>query len=187
MPRIEPVPFDSLPDVARRTIEAGLATGVYSTPVPLQVMAYSSVALQALDGAYAPTFGRGLLDPRLVELLRLRSATSQSCEQCSISRKDESVSEADVACLIEPLPAGLNAQESAAIRFFDRFADSHDSIDDSTFAELAREFTTAEIVELGYMCAMFLGTHRLMHVLAMTSDADPVLRYRPDAVDETSR
>lgn len=52
-------------------MESGTATGMYSTTVPLQIIAYSSMAMKGLHDQYEATFRKGVLEPRLVELLRL--------------------------------------------------------------------------------------------------------------------
>ena len=102
MPRIEPIPFEDLSEDTRCRIEAGTATGMYTTPVPLQIMAHSPLAVRALDDGYKAHFRAGSLGPRLQELLRLRSAQLSACQPCSVSRKDDTVSEQDVAFLADP-------------------------------------------------------------------------------------
>lgn len=187
--RIEPVPLDDLPAETRAMMEAGTATGMYTTTVPLQIVAYSTAAMTAMHRQYESTFRKGVLEPRLVELLRLHSAQSAMCAPCSTSRKDDSISDDDVACLLSPDAAHFSPREFAALSFFDRLADDHHSIDDDTFRSLAEVFTTAEVVEMAYLCSTFLGGHRLMHSIgafaAMTDDepAEPILAYEPGAVD----
>jgi alkylhydroperoxidase family enzyme len=181
--RIEPIPWDQLPAEAKAMIESGEATGMYTTPVPLQVMAYSTAALRAMHDSYRATFRAGVLDERLAELLRLRSATAGGCALCMSSRKDDSVSEDDVACLMEPDPTQYTARELAAMRYFDRIAYDHLAIGDDTYRELHELFTTAEIVELAYFCASAMGTHRFMHTLAFESDAAPVIAFDASEID----
>lgn len=176
MPRIEPIPFEELPDDARRRIEAGMASGMYSIAEPLQIVAHSPVALQGMDDSYTACFGRSALGQRLQELLRLRSAQLNTCEPCSMSRKDDSLTEDDVACLVEPDETRYTRREVLALRFIDRFALDHHSIDDDTFRELGEEFSTEEIVELGWMCGQFIGGHRFMHLLDIFGDGAPVIR-----------
>jgi alkylhydroperoxidase family enzyme len=183
MPVIEPIPREDLPQEARAMIEEGERTGMYTTALPLQVMAYSSAALRSMHDAYRATFRRGILDPRLVELLRLRSAEAGGCAPCMASRKDESVSEADVACLLDPDPERFTPREVAALRFFDLLAFDHTSIGPDTYRQLAEVFTTAEIVEMGYLCANAVGTHRFLHSLAFASPDPPVLRYDEAEID----
>ena len=176
MSRIEPIPWDELSDEARRRIDAGMASGMYSVAAPLQIVAHSPVALQGMDEGYKACFGRSALGQRLQELLRLRSAQLNTCEPCSMSRKDDSLTEDDVACLIEPDESRYTRREVLALRFLDRFALDHHAIDDDTFRELAGEFTVEEIVELGWMCGQFIGGHRFMHLLDIFGTGVPAIR-----------
>ena len=127
-----------------------------------------------------------MLEPRLVELLRLHSAQTAMCEPCSTSRKDDSISEDDVACLISPDAGRFSPRERAALQFFDQLAGDHHAIDDETFRSLAEVFTTAEIVEMAYLCSSFLGGHRLMHTLGVFGTSEPVLAYEPGAIDRAT-
>jgi alkylhydroperoxidase family enzyme len=185
MARIEPIPYDQLPDSAKAQIEEGLGTGMYTTPVPLQIVAYSEIALKSLHDAYTATFGKGLLGPRLVELLRLRSAQAGGCDTCESSRKEGSISEDDVACLTDPDPSVFTPREIAALRFFDLLAFNHTRIDDNTYRDLGEHFSTAEIVELGYLCGNSLGTHRFFHTLGMTSPGEPIYPYDPEGINRS--
>ena len=77
------------------------------------------------------------------------------------------------------------------MQFFDQLANDHHAIDDDTFRRLAEVFTTAEIVEMAYLCSSFLGGHRLMHAIgafaAMGDDSGTtVLPYEPGSVDRPS-
>lgn len=183
MARIEPIPYDELPAPSKAIIEEGLGRGMYTTPLPLQIVAYSSTALAAMHAQYEETFRNGVLDPRLVELLRLHGAEINACVPCGQSRKDDSITEDDVACLIELDPANFSTREYRALRFFEMFANDHHSIDDDTFRWLAEVFSAAEIVEILYACSTNLGGHRMMHALGVLEPTDPILTYSPAAVD----
>jgi alkylhydroperoxidase family enzyme len=176
MPRIEPIPYDELPEDARARIEAGMATGMYSTPVPLQIMAHSPMVIGAMDEGYKAHFRRGAIEPRLQELLRLRSAQLNACQPCGASRKDDTVTEDDVACLVELDERRYSRREVLALRFLDLFALDHHAIGDDTYRELAQEFTAEEIVELGWLCAQSLGVHRFMHTLDVFGQDEPAVR-----------
>ncbi|MDO8364067.1 MAG: carboxymuconolactone decarboxylase family protein [Actinomycetota bacterium] len=185
MARIEPIAWEDLPAESRVMLEAGSATGMYTITSPMQIMAYSTAALTAMHRQYEATFRKGVLEPRLVELLRLHSAQAGACEPCSASRKDDSISEDDVACLLDPSSDRFTPREAAAIRFFDLLNTNHHAIDDHTFRSLAEVFTTAEIVEMAYLCSTFLGGHRLMHTLGVFGTAEPVLAYQPGDIDRS--
>jgi alkylhydroperoxidase family enzyme len=185
MARIEPIAWEDVPVESRRMMEEGLATGMYSMTVPLQIIAYSSVAMKAMHDQYCATFRQGVLEPRLVELLRLHSAQSMACEPCSTSRKDESISEDDVACLIAPDASKFTAREFAALTFFDQLAGDHHAINDDTFRGLKEVFSTAEIVEMAYLCSSFMGGHRLMHTLGIFGMDAPVIPCDINEIDRS--
>jgi alkylhydroperoxidase family enzyme len=165
MARIDPIPYDELSDDARRRMSEGTATGMYTTIAPLQVVARSAIALEAMDDAYRAIFKRGVLGQRLQELLRIRSAQLNMCAPCGESRKDESLTDDDIACLVDPSRGGADPRESLALSFLELFATDHHSIGDEMFRELKQHFTDEEIVELGYLCSQFVGGHRFMHIL----------------------
>jgi len=85
MARVAPVPWDDLSDDARARIDGGLASGMYSTPLPVQIVAHSPSALRSMDESYKAFFGRSAIGQRLQELVRLRSAQLGACEPCSLS------------------------------------------------------------------------------------------------------
>lgn len=184
MPRIEPVPWDDLPEEVRTHIEEGRRRGTVSGD-SMPVFAHSPyVALDIVDRSEG-RYRQGRLGGRLGELMRLRSAQLAACGPCSAARKDPSVSEDDVACLIDPERAGLSRRETLAVKVVDRMATDHDAIDEAVLLELAEEFDTEEIVELLYRAAQSVGTHRFVHVLDVLSADAPVLRYDAEAVRES--
>ncbi len=181
MPRIEPVPWDDLPEEVRTHIEEGRRRGTV-TGDSMPVFAHSPyVALDIVDRS-AGRFRQGRLGGRLGELVRLRSAQIAACGPCAAARKDPSVSEDDVACLIAPDHTGLPRREALAIKVVDLMATDHDAIDESLLLQLAEEFDTEEIVELLYRAGQTVGSHRFVHVLDVLADTKPVLRYDAEAV-----
>jgi alkylhydroperoxidase family enzyme len=181
MPRIEPVPWDDLPEEVRTHIEEGRRRGTV-TGDSMPIFAHSPyVALDIVDRSQG-RFRQGRLGGRLGELIRLRSAQIAACGPCSEARKDPSVSEEDVACLVDPHHAGLPRREALAIQTVDLMATDHDAIDEAFLLQLAGEFDTEEIVELLYRSGQAVGSHRFVHVLDVLADSQPVLRYDSEAV-----
>jgi len=183
MPRIEPIPLDELGDDARRIIEEGVADGTYATPVPLQIFAYKTAQLQMTSAARAVMGKQSLLGGRIVELIRIRSAQLGECQPCMQSRKHDSITDEDVACLLSPGGSELSEQERMAIRFLDLLSADHHAIDDDVYRELGKVFTAAQIVELGFTCASTMGLHRFIHTLDVYGTSPPVIDYREDQVD----
>ncbi len=183
MPRIEPIPMDQLSEQSRGIVEAGVAAGMYATPVPLQIFAYRSAQLAQVDIARTNLGAETLLGRRILELLRIRSAQLGECEPCSQSRKHDSITDDDVACLLAPGHESLTAAERVAVEFLDRLSGDHHTIDDDFYRRLGEHFTSAQIIELGFTCASTMGLHRFLHTLDVYGDSRPVIDFSPDQVD----
>jgi alkylhydroperoxidase family enzyme len=175
--------MDQLSTHSRHIVEAGVAEGLYATPVPLQIFAYRTAQLAQVDMARTHLGANTLLGGRLLELLRIRSAQLGECQPCSQSRKHDSITDEDVACLIGPRVGALTAQEQVAVEFLDRLSGDHHSIDDEFYRRLGEHFTAAQIIELGFTCASAMGLHRFIHTLDVYGDSIPVIDYSPDQVD----
>jgi alkylhydroperoxidase family enzyme len=183
MPRIEPIPLDQLADEPRRIIEEGVADGTYATPVPLQIFAYKTAQILMTNAARSVMGKQSLLGGRIVELIRIRSAQLGECQPCMQSRKHDSITDEDVACLVAPGHSQLTEQERLAVEFLDLLSADHHAIDDEVYRELGTVFTAAQIVELGFTCASTMGLHRFIHTLDVFGTRPPVIAYSPDQVD----
>jgi len=183
MPKIAPIAWEDLTEEARSRMEAGTATGMYTMTLPLQIIAHSANALQGMDESYKAVFDRAAVGSRILELMRLRSAQLGSCEPCSLSRKDDSITDDDVACLVDAGQAGSNRRERLAVRFLDLLSEDHHAIDDDFFRELAEVFTTEEIVEIGWYASTLVGGHRFLHVLDVKMSRKTKYKERRDFVE----
>ena len=183
MPIIEPIPTDQLAPEPRRIIEDGVADGLYATPVPLQIFAYQTRQLLSIHQKRTARGGGTLLGGRILELIRIRSAQLGECQPCMQSRKHDSITDEDVACLLDVGVSDLTDQERMAVTFLDLLSADHHAIDADFYRELAKVFTTAQIIELGFTCAETMGVHRFIHTLDVFGTDEPVLRYSPDQVD----
>jgi alkylhydroperoxidase family enzyme len=186
MPRIAPIPWDELPAASRAYMEQGLASGGFTDPLPLQIMAYADHDAAPDDGDRHPNFPRHLLGGKLLELLRIRSAQLGGCEPCQASRKVDGATEEAVACLVDPsLRGDLTARERLALEYLELMATDHHRIGDAVYRRLAEHFTTAEIVELGLTTSHMIGTHRFIHTLNVYGDGEPAVAYDPGQVGRT--
>ncbi len=183
MPRIEPIPMDQLAEDSRRIVEEGVAAGTYATPVPLQIFAYKTDQLVMTNLARSVWGRNSLLGGRILELIRIRSAQLGECQPCMQSRKHDSITDQDVACLLAPGHDELDDQERMAVEFIDLLSADHHAMDDEFYARLSEVFTAAQIIELGFMCAQTMGVHRFIHTLDPYGTGAPVIPYAPDQVD----
>ena len=183
MPRIEPIPLDELAEEPRRIIEDGVANGTYATPIPLQIFAYRTQQILMTNAARGAWGQQSLLGGRILELIRIRSAQLGECQPCMQSRKHDSITDEDVACLIAPGDSQLTEQERLAVQFLDLLSADHHAIDDEVYRELGQVFTAAQIIELGFTCANTMGVHRFIHTLDVFGTSPPVIAYDADQVD----
>jgi AhpD family alkylhydroperoxidase len=116
-----------------------------------------------------------LLSARLLELVRLRVAFHNQCRSCMAVRYSYGVQDGlteDLVCSLErPEEAeDLTEAERAAIGYADLLATNHHAIDDETFARLRDHFTDAEIMELCFHVAFYVGFGRMTMSLDMVDD-----------------
>jgi alkylhydroperoxidase family enzyme len=181
------VPVDELSARSRAIIEGGVEEGLYATPVPLQIFAYSTPLLEATHEKRLARGGGSLLGGRILELIRIRSAQLGECQPCMQSRKHDSITDADVACLIGDDRSELEPQERMALRFLDLLSADHHAIDADFYREMGEVFTIAQILELGFTCAETMGLHRFIHTLDVFGTDLPVLAFAVDQVDSRHR
>jgi len=183
MPRIEPIPMEDLAEEPRKIIEEGVANGTYATPIPLQIFAYRTAQIVNTHAARTAWGQKSLLGGRILELIRIRSAQLGECQPCMQSRKHDSITDEDVACLITPGGSDLTEQERLAVNFLDLLSADHHAIDDEVYRELGQVFTAAQIIELGFACANSMGLHRFIHTLDVFGNGEPVIHFDPSQVD----
>jgi alkylhydroperoxidase family enzyme len=183
VPRIEPIPLDKLAEKPRQIIEEGVANGTYATPIPLQIFAYRTQQILMTNAARGAWGQKSLLGGRILELIRIRSAQLGECQPCMQSRKHDSITDEDVACLVTPGSSTLTEQERLAVAFLDLLSADHHDIDDEVYRELGKVFTAAQIIELGFTCANAMGLHRFIHTLDVYGSSPPVILYDASQVD----
>jgi alkylhydroperoxidase family enzyme len=175
--------LDELAPEPRRIIEDGVSSGMYATPIPLQIFAYKTQQILMTNAARSVWGQQSLLGGRILELLRIRSAQLGECQPCMQSRKHDSITDEDVACLLAPGQGQLTEQERLAVQFLDLLSADHHAIDDEVYRELGKVFTAAQIIELGFACANSMGLHRFIHTLDVYGTSEPVIRFSADQID----
>jgi AhpD family alkylhydroperoxidase len=180
MARIPLPSLDEMDDAVRAQVEAREQAGLLGVPRMAAYQPEMAAAMTALGRAIAT---HGTLPPRLVELVRLRIAFHNQCRTCMAIRYssalDDGLTEDTVCSLERPEEADdLSAAERAAIRFGELFATNHLAIDDAVYDGMRAHFTDAQLVELGYLCALCVGFGRLN----ATWDVD---EYLPAGLERT--
>ena len=78
-----------------------------------------------------------------------------------------------IASLEDFESADITDREKLAVRFAERMATDHHSVDDSFFELLRAEFTDPEIFELGMVTGQFIGYGRLISILDLENPDQP--------------
>ena len=147
----------------------------------------------------------GLIEPRLLELMRVRGAHLNACTYCATVRLQPVASEVKakeaargvrdisgmtkseaVAALRNKLSKGdFTPREAAAISLVDRIVVDPHSVDDALFAELRKHFSDEEIIELVCASSLFTWAGTLNTVVRLDTDRDG--QYRKNLAYATAR
>jgi AhpD family alkylhydroperoxidase len=130
------------------------------------VLANAPDMAKAMMGFGGALYSKTTLPKRLLELVRLRVAFHNQCRSCMAIRYESAMAdgldEGAVCSLEKPFEAeDLSAREKAAIAYADIASTNHFAIDEGTFETLRKQFSEAEIVQLGVFIAYFVGFGRL--------------------------
>lgn len=161
MPRVRPLELDEMTPEGRALVEGKERRGI---PGNARIQAHQPAMTRAWDDLGVAIATQGTLSPRLLELVRLRIAFHNQCRTCMSLRylPEDQIDEGTVCSLEQPAQADeLTEAERCALRFADLFATNHLAIDDRVYDELREHFTEAELVQLGYRCAVNLAVGRL--------------------------
>ena len=79
--------------------------------------------------------------------------------------------------LVRQCAGDLSPAEKSALAFADRMATDHLSISDDTFADLRSHFRQAEIMDLCFQVATFVGYGRMGSALAMIDEGRVIYEF----------
>jgi alkylhydroperoxidase family enzyme len=162
-PVIAPIPLEQLPHPLAESVARGRANRMLSSSLPVQIWAHRPELADAWLNVLETIHVRGVLPERLRELVRLKIASITRCQACEVARKSDEVSEEDIACLSWDDPRYTPA-EQAALRYAELFAFDHFSLEEDVFDDLAKHYSTEQIVELNMFAAIMLAGGRMTYV-----------------------
>jgi AhpD family alkylhydroperoxidase len=159
------------PEMADIVTNVGQMTGDFTG---MRAVAHRPDIIQAFAPFYWKLQMEGLLDRKLIELVRLGIAQLNRCKNCLGSRYQDSIQQGLTEEMVAALPQVETSplftdREKAAIVFGQRMASDHHGVGDADFVRLHKYFTEEEIVELGFDVALFVGIGRLFAVLDATN------------------
>jgi alkylhydroperoxidase family enzyme len=140
----------------------------------------------------------GLIEPRLLELMRVRGAHLNACTYCATVRlqpvaadvkaKEAALGVCDISGMTKAQAvttlqdklqrSEFTPREAAAISLVDRIVVDPHSVDDAVFAELRKHFSDDEIIELVCASSLFTWAGTLNTVVRLDTDRDG--QYRKD-------
>ena len=134
----------------------------------------------------------GLIEPELLELMRLRGANLNACTYCATVRlqpvaktvqpKEAALGLTDISGMTKPQAVSalkdtlkkdkLSPREAAAITLVDRIIVDPHGVDDELFAELRQHFSEEEIIELICASSLFTWAGTLNTAVRVETGAD---------------
>ena len=143
------------------------------------LLAHAPDVLQAFLDLYGRLWRDGIVDQPTKEVMRLRNARVTGCGYCRNVRFDGAraggLTEDDVASIDDAYPgSGLSTRRKTAIALTDVVLGRTDRVDDRLATALAREFTPAEVVELGVTAALCHGFSKIAVALGTAPAEMPI-------------
>ena len=136
----------------------------------------------------------GLIEPQLLELMRLRGAHLNACTYCATVRlqpiaeqvqpKEAAIGMTDISSMTKAQAvmalkdrldtSAFTPREAAALKLVDRIVVDPHSVDDALFAELRRHFSDDEIIELVCASSLFTWAGTLNITVRLETGADTI-------------
>jgi uncharacterized peroxidase-related enzyme len=165
MSRIRLLEKDEMePDIAQMVEDTQKMTG---DSTAMRALAHRPDIIRSFAQFYWQLQMEGMLDRKLVELVRLAIAQINQCPNCLAGRYQDSIEQGLTEELVQRLPLvefsdRFTPREKAAIVFGQKMARDHRSVTDEDFARLHEHFSEKEIVELCMLVAQFIGIGRIL-------------------------
>lgn len=176
MPRLRYIEESEKTPASRAMIESAERTGA-PDPRVVSIMTRSTVGAAWVE-CWNKVLYTGLLPHKLKEMCRIKISVAHQCGYCSTVRSKvaqaEGLTEDMIADLFDyAASAKFTAREKAALRYADLFKQGEHAIDkDEVYADLQKQFSDEEIIELGMLCAQTDGVGKLVKSLNVISWED---------------
>lgn len=167
MPRI---PYANLSEIEDPEVLAILDRARRNgTPRPESqaIRSHVPAVVKTFSAAWEETFVEGVVDHELKELCRVYVTKTVACGYCAAQRSvDAAVEEDHYSDLLEFKTSDrYSAREKAALAYTDAIVWNADFADDELWQDLHDQFSSAELVELGFFIALTSGQQRWLKTL----------------------
>jgi uncharacterized peroxidase-related enzyme len=178
MPRIQPLPPETLPELGP-VLEAS-KNRMGFLPNSQLIMAHRPEILRAFVQLAAAINGPGsTIDPQLRNLVSQMASRASGCGYCmahtahTAGRVGISAAKEDALWEYETSPL-FSAAERAALRVAQCAAQVPNAVSDEDFGQLKRYYSDAQIVDIVAVIALFGFLNRFNHTMATELEASPI-------------
>jgi AhpD family alkylhydroperoxidase len=173
MPRLRYIEDSEKTPQASAMIESAERTGA-PDPRVVSIMMRSAVGSAWVE-CWNKVLYDGVLPHRLKEMYRIKISVAHQCGYCSTVRsnvaKAEGLTEDLIADLADFAASDkFTPREKAALHYAELFKQGEHAIDkDGVYADLQKDFSDGEIIELGMLCAQTDGVGKVVKSLNVIS------------------
>lgn len=190
--RVSPVKPGESPDPEVNAILTGVAEGGWwADPAMFGTIARRPEALKAIVPVFESFFAKGIIEPHIFEMMRLKTGQINDCAYCQAVRTQsvhDTVSSKEEALFQRQPEASevLTEREALAVSFAERIALDPHTVDDAFYKRLQGTFSDDEIVELLFACGIFNWGNKFNITMQMdAADDSPYqsgMEYRQEAL-----
>jgi uncharacterized peroxidase-related enzyme len=190
--RVTPVrPGESDDPEVNEILEDLRAGGWWADPAMFGTVARRPEALKAIVPVFQSFFAKGIVEPHIFEMMRLKTGQINDCAYCMAVRtqsvKDTVSTKEDALFQRQPEPSEhLTEREAVAVQFAERIALDPHTVDDKFWTKLNSIFSDDEIVELVFACGIFNWGNKFNITMHMDASDDslyrPGMEYRQEAL-----
>lgn len=179
--RVKPLRAGESPDPKVNEILAGVeAGGWWADPAMFGTIAHRPELLKAMVPTFEAFFAKGLVEPHIYELMRLKTGQINDCQYCMAVRtqgvKDTVQTKEQAMLEHQPQPSDvLTEREAVAIQFAERIALDPHTVDAAFWKKLEGVFTKDELVEMVFAAGIFNWGNKFN--ITMQMDAEPDTEY----------
>lgn len=145
----------------------------------VEVMANAPEAARwYMEDFYGKLYASGRIDPRILELVRLRLAHVHGCAFCNrsdrIAALAAGLTEPEVDAIAEPENGPFDERQKAALALADVMVltNAMGHVSPELYARLKRSFTDGELVELGMIMAVLTGMAKFIFAYDLVEKED---------------
>lgn len=159
--RIKPLKPGESSDPKVNEILTGVQQGGWwADPAMFGTIAHRPEALKTIIPVFESFFAKGIIEPHIFEMMRLKTGQINDCAYCMAVRTqsvhDTVATKEEALFSRQPEPSdSLNVREAMAICFAERIALDPHTVDDAFWKRLTAVFSEEEIVELLFACGIF--------------------------------